>query len=139
VVSTLLFYARQTLAYIFIIIMTYLKNKLLEKQAKYLRRKQRVNTQIKLATPAYRAVITKSNLYVKVDLITPDGNTVASITDKGTTGTTKTQRAQQAGIAFADMLKAKKIEKLTFDRNGYLYHGRVKAFADGMREGGIQV
>ncbi|MDR2190136.1 MAG: 50S ribosomal protein L18 [Candidatus Peribacteria bacterium] len=119
--------------------MTYLKNKLLEKQAKYLRRKQRVNTQIKLATPAYRAVITKSNLYVKVDLITPDGNTVASITDKGTTGTTKTQRAQQAGIAFADMLKAKKIEKLTFDRNGYLYHGRVKAFADGMREGGIQV
>jgi large subunit ribosomal protein L18 len=117
--------------------MTYLKNKLMEKQRKYLRRKQRVNTQIKLAFPAYRAIITKSNLYVKVDVVAADGKTVASITDKGATGATKTERAENAGTAFADMLKGKKIEKLTFDRNGYLYHGRVKAFAEGMRKGGI--
>ena len=32
----------------------------------------------------------------------------------------------------------KKVEKLTFDRNGFLYHGRIKAFADGLRKGGIQ-
>jgi ribosomal protein L18 len=49
--------------------MSYLKNKLLGKQRNYLRRKQRVNTQIKLAEPDYRAVITRSNLYVKVDVI----------------------------------------------------------------------
>ena len=117
--------------------MTYLKNKLLEKQRNYLRRKQRVNIQIKLAQPDYRAIITKSNLYVKVDVVTAEGKTVASTTDKGVTGATKTERAGNAGEAFATTLKGKKIEKLTFDRNGYLYHGRVKAFAEGMRKGGI--
>jgi large subunit ribosomal protein L18 len=117
--------------------MTYLKNKLLEKQRKYLRRKQRVNTQIKLAFPDYRAIITKSNLYVKVEVVASDGNTVASATDKTATGATKTERAENAGVAFAEVLKGKKIEKVTFDRNGYLYHGRVKAFAEGLRKGGI--
>lgn len=117
--------------------MSYLKNKLLEKQRNYLRRKQRVNTQIKLTEPAYRAIITKSNLYVKVDVVTAQGDTVASITDKGIKGATKTERAENAGQTFAEVLKGKKIEKLTFDRNGYLYHGRVKAFAEGMRKGGI--
>ncbi|MDR0859530.1 MAG: 50S ribosomal protein L18 [Candidatus Peribacteria bacterium] len=117
--------------------MTYLKNKLLEKQRKYLRRKQRVNTQIKLAFPDYRAIISKSNLYVKVDLVSADGKTLASASDKGAKGATKTERAENAGLAFAEVLKGKKIEKLTFDRNGYLYHGRVKAFAEGLRKGGI--
>ncbi|MDR0369977.1 MAG: 50S ribosomal protein L18 [Candidatus Peribacteria bacterium] len=119
--------------------MTYLKNKLIEKQRKYLRRKQRVNTQIKLATPEYRAIITKSNLYVKVDLITKDGKTIASCSDKGVKGATKIERAENAGIAFAETLKSKKVSTVTFDRNGYLYHGRVKAFAEGMRKGGITV
>lgn len=119
--------------------MSYLKNKLIEKQRKYLRRKQRVNTQIKLATPENRAIITKSNLYVKVDLVNAEGKTVASITDKTATGATKTERAENAGLAFAEMLKGKSITELTFDRNGYLYHGRVKAFAEGMRKGGIML
>jgi large subunit ribosomal protein L18 len=119
--------------------MTYLKNKLIEKQRRYLRRKQRVNTQIKLATPDYRAIITKSNLYVKVAVVSAAGETLASITDKGVKGATKTERAENAGLAFAEVLKGKKIEKLTFDRNGYLYHGRVKAFAEGLRKGGIQL
>ena len=118
--------------------MSYLKNKLLEKQKNYLRRKQRVNMQIKRTEPVYRAIITKSNFYVKMDVVTAEGKTVASITDKGAAGATKTERAGNAGLAFADILKAKKIEKLTFDRNGYLYHGRVKAFAEGMRKGGIK-
>ena len=119
--------------------MTYLKNKLLEKQRKYLRRKQKVNTQIKLARPEYRALVTRSNLYVKVDLIARDGKTIASCWDKGAKGATKTERAENAGIAFAETLKSKNITTITFDRNGYLYHGRVKAFAEGLRKGGITV
>ncbi|MDD2537019.1 MAG: 50S ribosomal protein L18 [Candidatus Absconditabacteria bacterium] len=117
--------------------MTYLKNKLLEKQRKYLRRKQRVNTQIKLTHPEYRAVISKSNLYVSVEVIAANGNTLASCSDKGVAGATKTERAHNAGLTFAETLKSKKIDKVTFDRNGYLYHGRVKAFAEGLRQGGI--
>ena len=46
--------------------------------------------------------------------------------------------AEQMGKLFADQLKKKGIQKIAFDRGGYLYHGRVKAFADAMRKGGIQ-
>jgi len=119
--------------------MTYLKNKLIEKQNKYLRRKQRVNAQVKLACPEYRVVVSRSNLYVKADLVTANGNTLATCSDKGASGATKTERAKNAGIAFASTLKSKGIEKVAFDRNGYLYHGRVKAFTEGLREGGLVV
>ncbi|MDR0282437.1 MAG: 50S ribosomal protein L18 [Candidatus Peribacteria bacterium] len=114
--------------------MSYLKNKLIEKQNKYLRRKQRVNAQVKLSSPEYRVVVSRSNLYVKADLVTRDGKTLATCSDKGVSGATKTERAKNAGSAFASTLKSKGIEKAAFDRNGYLYHGRVKAFAEGLRE-----
>ncbi len=114
--------------------MSYLKNKLIEKQNKYLRRKQRVNAQVKLSSPEYRVVVSRSNLYIKADLIAMNGNTLATCSDKGTSGATKTERAKNAGVAFAGTLKSKGIEKAAFDRNGYLYHGRVKAFAEGLRE-----
>ncbi|USN57662.1 MAG: hypothetical protein H6766_05685 [Candidatus Peribacteria bacterium] len=52
-------------------------------------------------------------------------------------GKTKTERAFAAGQTLADLIKKAKVEKVIFDRNGYLYHGRIKAFADGIREGGI--
>jgi large subunit ribosomal protein L18 len=42
------------------------------------------------------------------------------------------------GLVLADRAKAKKIEGVVFDRNGYLYHGRVKALADGARKGGLK-
>ncbi len=117
--------------------MTYLKNNLIEKQRKYLRRKARVNTQIKLSSPEYRVIVSRSNLYVKAEVIASDGKVLASISDKGANGNTKTERAESAGVSFAEMLKAKNIEKVTFDRNGYLYHGRVKAFAEWLRKWGI--
>ena len=115
--------------------MAYLKNKLLEKQRKYLRRKQRVNTQIKETNPEYRVIITRSLMHVTADVIAADGKVVASCTDKGVAGA----RAENAGVAFAEVLKSKKITAVAFDRNGYLYHGRVKAFAEGLRKGGIQL
>lgn len=46
--------------------------------------------------------------------------------------------AAKLGEQFAGILKTKGIQKIAFDRGGYLYHGRVKAFADAMRKGGIQ-
>ena len=44
---------------------------------------------------------------------------------------------KEMGLKFAEGCKAKKIEKISFDRNGFIYHGRLKAFAEGVREGGI--
>jgi len=50
----------------------------------------------------------------------------------------KTTAAEQMGGLFATLLKKKGIERISFDRGGYLYHGRVKALAEAIRKGGIQ-
>jgi len=50
----------------------------------------------------------------------------------------KTETAKQIGLAIAELCKKKEITTVTFDRNGYRYHGRVQAVADGAREGGLQ-
>jgi large subunit ribosomal protein L18 len=49
----------------------------------------------------------------------------------------KTEQAQLVGSAIAEKAKAAGIERVAFDRNGYLYHGRVKALADAARNGGL--
>lgn len=46
--------------------------------------------------------------------------------------------AKNLGVYFAGKMKEKGISSISFDRGGYLYHGRIKALADGLREGGIQ-
>ena len=51
---------------------------------------------------------------------------------------TKTELSSMVGKELATRAKKKKISKVVFDRNGFLYHGRVKAFADGAREGGLK-
>lgn len=50
---------------------------------------------------------------------------------------TKTDTSHALGKIFAEEAKKKNVTKVVFDRNGYLYHGRVKAFAEGAREGGL--
>jgi large subunit ribosomal protein L18 len=52
--------------------------------------------------------------------------------------TTKTTLSRAAGKLLAEKARAAGIERVAFDRGGYLYHGRVKAFAEGAREGGLQ-
>ena len=118
--------------------MSYLKNKLQDKIRKYLRRKNKVNSKIKSLNPDYRLLVERSNLYVKAQVLDANGNVVAVCTDKAAAGATKTERAASAGEAFAAVLKEKNVSSLTFDRNGFLYHGRIKAFADGLRKAGIQ-
>ncbi|KTD23293.1 50S ribosomal protein L18 [Legionella londiniensis] len=50
----------------------------------------------------------------------------------------KTEQAMQVGKSLAERAKAKNISQVAFDRSGYLYHGRVKAIADGAREAGLE-
>jgi large subunit ribosomal protein L18 len=85
------------------------------------------------------------HIYVQaIDDVT--GATIAqasSLNDEGVTsllgGAGKIGVGAAVGKAIAMRLKEKNIEAAVFDRNGYLYHGRVKAVADGAREGGLQV
>ena len=51
---------------------------------------------------------------------------------------TKSDAAKQVGMNVAERAKAKGIDTVVFDRGGYVYHGRVKALAEGAREGGLQ-
>jgi len=53
-------------------------------------------------------------------------------------GKTKTEQATLVGKAVAERAQAAGIEQVVFDRGGFLYHGRIKALADGAREGGLK-
>lgn len=65
------------------------------------------------------------------------GHTLASASSAGLKGN-KTEQATEVGKMIAEKAKAAGVETVVFDRGGYLYHGRVKALADGAREGGLQ-
>ena len=54
-------------------------------------------------------------------------------------GRRKEERAREAGRLLAERAKEKGIERALFDRGGYRYHGRVRAFAEGAREGGLEL
>ncbi|MFC1687960.1 50S ribosomal protein L18 [Patescibacteria group bacterium] len=69
------------------------------------------------------------------------GQTLVSVTEKELTTSeknTKTERALKLGEQLAKKAKAKGVSKVTFDRASYRYHGRVKAFAEGARKGGLE-
>lgn len=65
------------------------------------------------------------------------GHTLVAASSTGLKGN-KTEQAAEVGKMIAAKAKAAGIETVVFDRGGYLYHGRVKALADGAREGGLQ-
>lgn len=119
--------------------MAQLSTKLKAKLEKYLNRKNRVNSKIKSHNPQNRVVITKSNMYIKAQVIWLDGKVIASVSDKWAKGSTKTERAFAAWEQLAKLMKDHKVDSAAFDRNGYLYHGRVKAFADGIRNWWIKL
>lgn len=92
-------------------------------------------------TPAApRLAVYKSNKSIYAQVIDDvNGKTLASATSlasdlKGS----KTDVAGQVGKLVAEATKAQGVEKVIFDRGGYLYHGRVKALADGAREAGLK-
>jgi large subunit ribosomal protein L18 len=92
-----------------------------------------------------RLVVYRSNRYLHAQLIDDSENKVIlGFYDKSKVATgalkstkTKSEKSHALGKLFAEEAKKKKVSKIVFDRNGYLYHGRVKAFAEGAREGGL--
>ena len=66
------------------------------------------------------------------------GNTLVAASSKGIEKGTKTEIAAQVGELVAKKAKEAGIETVVFDRNGFLFHGRIKALADGARKGGLK-
>lgn len=105
-------------------------------------RQKRVRAKIKGAPDMPRLNIFRSNLHIYGSLIDDGvGKTILSVSDrqiKKRNGKTKTQTAYEVGILLSKKAKIKKIKKVVFDRAGYKYLGRVKAFAEGARGGGLK-
>ena len=90
-----------------------------------------------------RLVVTRSARHVFVQVVDDSkGHTVASAStmeaDLRAFDGDKTAKAKKVGELVAERAKQAGIESVVFDRGGYLYHGRVKALADGAREGGLK-
>lgn len=107
------------------------------KLANFLRRKNKVNAIIKSQHPDFRIVINRSNRYIKAQLLDNTWNVIGFACDKELKWENKSQKAHQAWLELAKTIKDKKIGKVVFDRNWYLYHGRIKSFVEGLREGWI--
>lgn len=87
-----------------------------------------------------RLTVFRSNKAIYAQLIDDnEGITLlaASVSDIETKGN-KTEQSKEVGKKLAEKATAAGISKVVFDRNGYLYHGRIKSLADGAREGGLQ-
>lgn len=102
------------------------------------RRRKRIRAKISGTAERPRLSIYKSNTTLYAQLINDDmGVTLAAASTKGIKGN-KTEAAKAAGIALAKAAGANKITSVVFDRGGFIYTGRVKALADGAREGGLK-
>jgi len=105
-----------------------------------LRRHRRIRGRVRGTAERPRLAVFRSNRGVFAQLIDDDASkTLASanwLTVKGIKGD-KSDQAREVGKALATAGKAVGIDTVVFDRGGYLYHGRVKALAEGAREGGL--
>ncbi len=110
--------------------------------SKKIRRKKKVWG----TTERPRLVVFRSNRYIFGQIIDDDENrtvlTVSSISkefkEQISAAKTKVEQSRLVGKFLAEKAQEKKIKKIVFDRNGYRYHGRIKALAEGAREGGLE-
>ena len=86
-----------------------------------------------------RLSVFRSNKQIYAQVINDvEGKTLAAASSLVLEKMPKTEQAQKVGALLAEKAKAAGVETVVFDRNGYLYHGRVQAFADAAREGGLK-
>jgi large subunit ribosomal protein L18 len=86
-----------------------------------------------------RLVVFRSDKHIYAQLVDDDaGRTIATVSSLKVGGGKKTEKAAEVGKQVAVVAKDKGISRVVFDRGGFKYHGRVKAVADGAREGGLE-
>jgi large subunit ribosomal protein L18 len=108
--------------------------------AKRLKRRRRVRAKITGTAERPRISVFRSNRGVFAQLIDDaEGKTLAAVnwTEDELKSLPRMEQAKKAGELLAQRAKAAGVESAVFDRGGYQYHGRVKALAEGAREGGL--
>ena len=113
---------------------------LAKKNSLRIKRKRRVRGTISGTASMPRVSIFKSNKYLSAQAINDvEGTTLASVNSKALDLMVNKENAVKVAAQFAENLKAAGIDTVVFDRNGYLYHGVVAAFADALRDNGIKL
>ena len=99
----------------------------------------RVRKKVTGTTERPRLVVYRSIKHIYAQLV-DDGaqRTILTVSDQGVADGKKTEKSVEVGKRVAEKAKAAGITKVVFDRGGYQYHGRVKAGAEGAREGGLE-
>jgi large subunit ribosomal protein L18 len=108
--------------------------------ARRLKRRRRVRSKVRGSAERPRISVFRSNRGIAVQLIDDDsGRTLAAVNwiEPELRGLGAMEQATRAGGLLAERAKAAGVDSAVFDRGGYKYHGRVKALADGAREGGL--
>ncbi len=112
------------------------------KEARRLKRRRRVRAKVHGTASRPRISVFRSNRGIMAQLIDDErGHTLASVqwTEDELRTLKPLEQATRAGTILAQRAKEAGIDRAVFDRGGYQYHGRVKAFAEGVREGGLAV
>ena len=106
-----------------------------------LRRRRRVRAKVRGSAERPRLSVFRSNRGVQVQLIDDvAGRTLAGVTwtEQDLRGLARMDQARRAGELIAARAREAGVETCVFDRGGYRYHGRVRALAEGAREGGLR-
>ncbi|MDR1309322.1 MAG: 50S ribosomal protein L18 [Deltaproteobacteria bacterium] len=115
------------------------------RQTARLRRQARVRKRVQGTEWCPRLCVFRSAVHIYAQIIDDEkGATLAAVSTMSPAlkerlvGLKKTAKAGEVGKAIADLARGKGIEQVVFDRNGFLYHGRVKALSEGAREAGLK-
>ncbi|MDJ0849642.1 MAG: 50S ribosomal protein L18 [Myxococcota bacterium] len=116
-----------------------------EKARKREARQSRVRTSIH-SSPRVRLTVFRSARHIYAQLDDPiSGRTLGTVSTRSkqlggeSGGAGNVEAAKKVGKAIAELAREKKIESVVFNRNGFLFHGRVKALAEAAREAGLQL
>ena len=110
-----------------------------KKEQRRIKIKYRVRNKISGTAARPRMSVFRSNKQIYVQIINDEtGTTLAAASSLGMEAMPKKEQAANVGEAIAKKALEAGIETVVFDRNGYLYHGRVKEVADGARNGGLK-
>jgi large subunit ribosomal protein L18 len=111
------------------------------KPASRLRRRRRVRAKVSGTAERPRLSVFRSNRGIRAQLIDDvSGHTLAAVnwTEDELKAMGRMDQAKRAGELIAERAKAAGVETCVFDRGGYRYHGKVRALAEGAREGGLR-
>ena len=115
-----------------------------EKRSRYEARRSRARKAIH-RSPRPRLTVFRTARHISAQIDDPDtGKTIATVSTRsksladGLSSTGNVEAAKRVGTAIAELAKQKEISEVVFNRNGFLFHGRVKALADAAREAGLQ-